>query len=132
MWKRNNIVGHNFEDFIDSNPTISIENRNWRTSHPNLLLFHRGLERDITHELKRRVKRYSSFWNSNLQNLMERDDAGEKENLPEEDCIVLRKCQVVLKKAIIESKRTSYRSFLEKLDFRRDGIRAHRVLTPIT
>ncbi|GIY87971.1 hypothetical protein CDAR_596071 [Caerostris darwini] len=77
---------------------------------------------------RERVKRYSTFWNSNPEDLKQkRDGAREKARKTgqKEDCIVLKKCQTVLKKATIDSKRTTYQSFLEKLNFRRDDIRAH-------
>ncbi|GFQ86914.1 uncharacterized protein TNCT_250481, partial [Trichonephila clavata] len=47
------------------------------------------------------------------------------------DCIALRKAQATFKKSIIEAKRFTYKNFLEKLDLRRDGVKAHKFLSQL-
>ncbi|GFY37208.1 hypothetical protein TNIN_271051 [Trichonephila inaurata madagascariensis] len=74
-------------------------------------------------------KKYTPFWNENIRK-ENRDEA--RENVCNcglsEDCIALRKAQAILKRSIIEAKRSSHKNFLEKLDLRRDGIKTHKFL----
>ncbi|GFQ77478.1 hypothetical protein TNCT_399281 [Trichonephila clavata] len=43
----------------------------------------------------------------------------------------MRKAHATFKKSIIEAKRSTYKNFLEKLDFRRDGVKAHKFLSQL-
>ncbi|GFR12480.1 hypothetical protein TNCT_374031 [Trichonephila clavata] len=79
-------------------------------------------------------KKYTPFWNENLQKLnKDRDEARERARNTRlsKDCIALRKAQAILEKSIIEAKHSTYKSFLEKLDFRRDGMKAHKFLSQL-
>ncbi|GFQ85866.1 reverse transcriptase domain-containing protein [Trichonephila clavata] len=77
-------------------------------------------------------KKFSPFWNKELQTLKENRDKAR--NRAEStgmmsDCIELRKQQACLRRAIREAKRQTYRDFVENLDFRRDALRAHQFLS---
>ncbi|GFR19322.1 hypothetical protein TNCT_625641 [Trichonephila clavata] len=77
-------------------------------------------------------KKFSPFWNKELQTLKENRDKAR--NRAEStgmmsDCIELRKKQACLRRAIREAKRQTYRGFVENLDFRRDALRAHQFLS---
>ncbi|GFR26036.1 hypothetical protein TNCT_189281 [Trichonephila clavata] len=54
-------------------------------------------------------KKYTPFWNENLQKL-KKDSDGARERTRNtrfrEDCIALRKAQAILRKSIIEAKRS--------------------------
>lgn len=81
------------------------------------------------------VKRYSPFWNEDLQRLKEERNiartAYEQSRL-QEDKIRLKEAGALLRKEIINAKRNSYNQFLENLDFRKDGVQAHRFLSKIS
>ncbi|GFQ72556.1 uncharacterized protein TNCT_37381 [Trichonephila clavata] len=77
-------------------------------------------------------KKFSPFWNKELQILKEnRDKARNRADSTGmmSDCIELRKQQACLWRAIREAKRQSYRGFVENLDFRRDDLRTHQFLS---
>ncbi|GFQ96443.1 uncharacterized protein TNCT_89181, partial [Trichonephila clavata] len=79
-------------------------------------------------------KKYTPFWNENLQKLKkDRDEARElaRNTGLSKDCIALRKAQAMFKKSNIEAKRSTYKNFLEKLDFRRDGVKAPKFLSQL-
>ncbi|GBM58428.1 hypothetical protein AVEN_63785-1 [Araneus ventricosus] len=65
-----------------------------------------------------RVKNYRPFWTEELADL-------------KTDNVALRRAQAVLKRAIKFTKRDCFRNFSAKIDFRRDGIRAHRFLSTL-
>ncbi|GFQ87739.1 uncharacterized protein TNCT_143501 [Trichonephila clavata] len=77
-------------------------------------------------------KKFSPFWNKELQTLKENRD--KTQNRAEStgmmrDCIELRKQQACLRRAIRETKHQTYRGFVENLNFRRNALRAHHFLS---
>lgn len=109
------------EDLVDGNPDASAE------------LFVKAMLRAAEKSIpKGQVKNYKPFWCKSLDTLKaERNEARRvAENSHDiRDCILLRKAQAKLKHTIILSKRAAYRSFAAKLDFRKDGPKAHKFIS---
>ncbi|GFS53895.1 hypothetical protein TNIN_370941 [Trichonephila inaurata madagascariensis] len=109
------------EDLINDNPDKSDE------------FFVKGILRAAKESIPReQVKKHLPFWNEFLDLLKSERNAARcraenSHNIA--DRILLRKTQAKLKRAIIISKRTTYRSFAANLDFRTDGPRAHRFVS---
>ncbi|GBO16322.1 hypothetical protein AVEN_116217-1 [Araneus ventricosus] len=81
-----------------------------------------------------RVKNYRPFWAEELADLKTiRDNACRQAELTGSvvDNVALRCAQAILKRAINHTKRDYFRNFAAKIDFRRDGIRAHRFLSTL-
>ncbi|GFV34894.1 hypothetical protein TNCV_1451961 [Trichonephila clavipes] len=98
------------EDIINDNPDKSAD------------LFVKEILRAAKESIPReQVKKHLPFWNKFLDLLKSERNATRcrAENSHENaDCILLRKARVKLKRTIILSKRTTYRSFAVNLDFR--------------
>ncbi|XP_072375530.1 uncharacterized protein [Diabrotica undecimpunctata] len=80
------------------------------------------------------IKGYKTFWSPTLSKLKAaRDKARGKAEKSRQinDYIELRKRQAVLTQAIKSGKREAFKSFLAKLDFRKDGVKAHRFVTTL-
>jgi ribonuclease HI len=89
---------------------------------------------DIIHDAARKWiprgknRKYKPFWNKELQTLKENRDAARKTaeaTQQMEDMVKLRRAQAKLKRNILESKRNTFEEFAEKIDYRKDGSRAH-------
>lgn len=80
------------------------------------------------------TKGYKPFWNPTLERLKDqRNKARRKAERTKSllDCVDLRRKQAILTRAIKTGKRDAFRNFLEKLDFRRDGSKAHKFVTTL-
>ena len=108
-------------DLVNANPDASTE------------LFVKGLLRAANESIpKGQVKKYSPFWNCSLDRLKRdrnklRLQAERSHSIA--DCTFLRKSQSKLKRAVTTAKRHAYRSFVAKLDFRKDGPKAHKFIS---
>ncbi|KAG8185640.1 hypothetical protein JTE90_018517 [Oedothorax gibbosus] len=80
------------------------------------------------------VKNAKLFWNDNLQLLKEdRDRARLAAEISGQlqDCVTLRQKNAALRKAILQAKRTSYQTFLEDLDYRKNGQKAFKFVSAL-
>jgi hypothetical protein len=78
------------------------------------------------------VKRHRPFWNATLTVLKRNRNNARKiaeRSGRHQYCINLKRKQAQLRQAIIQGKRTAYRSFISRIDFRKDGIKAHRFVS---
>ncbi|GFQ87340.1 uncharacterized protein TNCT_138341 [Trichonephila clavata] len=143
-------VGSIVEDFIESAPIEYIKNKDsdptflsfgGATSHPDLMLAHSNLLNHTYAPTCTRwsrtgqLKKFSPFWNKELQTLKEnRDKARNRAEFTGmmSDCIGLLKQQACLRRTIKEVKRQTYRGFVENLDFRRDALRVHLSLSSLS
>ncbi|KAG8184196.1 hypothetical protein JTE90_015561 [Oedothorax gibbosus] len=80
------------------------------------------------------VKNAKPFCNDNLQLLKEDRDrvrlAAEISGQLQ-DCVTLRQKNAALRKAILQAKQTSYQTFLEDLDYRKDGPKAFKFVSAL-
>lgn len=80
------------------------------------------------------VRKHRPFWSTKLTDLKRKRNKARKtaENIKSiENCVKLRKAQAELQREIIQSKRQTYKTFVSKLDYRRDGLKAHRYLSSL-
>ncbi|KAI5720833.1 hypothetical protein M8J77_012264 [Diaphorina citri] len=81
-----------------------------------------------------KTKRFNYFWNKKLSVLKSERNAArkkaEKSNLLS-DTVEWRKSAAILKKEINSSKRSSFNTFVEKMDYRKDGPKAYSFISSI-
>jgi hypothetical protein len=108
-------------DLVDDNPEKSME----RIKSAMIQCAQRTIPRG-------QVKRHRPFWNATLTVLKRNRNNAQKiaeRSGRYQDCINLKRKRAQLLQAIIQGKRTAYRSFISRIDFRKDGIKGHRFVS---